>query len=130
MINHGDFVREVLGFQFPYVESEDHMQLINKNLLGIVKGTEATLANPNKLIEWEKKDDKSKVIIGLALLDLELHHVCKNNSTGKLKTFTMTFHLSTKYCRGFDMSDNISNFIWTNHLRRSGKISTSYLGHK
>nr|AAO73985.1 ORF84a [Pinus koraiensis] len=45
---------------------------------------------------------------------------CGNNSTGNLKTFTnMTFHLSTKYCRGFHASDNISYFsmiICDDHL--------------
>jgi hypothetical protein len=38
------------------------MQLMNKNLWGIVKGTKAAPADPNKLIEWQSKDDKAKAL--------------------------------------------------------------------
>jgi hypothetical protein len=51
------------------------MQLKNKNLWGIVKGTKAALTNLNNLIEWESRDDKEKSIIGLAISESELHHV-------------------------------------------------------
>jgi hypothetical protein len=51
------------------------MELMNKNLWGIVKGTKTTPANPNKVIAWQSGDDKAKAIIGLALSDLELHQV-------------------------------------------------------
>jgi hypothetical protein len=45
-------VREVLGFNFHTWKVKIQMQLMNKNLWGIVKGTEAELAYLNKLIEW------------------------------------------------------------------------------
>jgi hypothetical protein len=45
------------------------MKLMNKNLWIIFKGTEVAPTDPNKLIEWENKDDKEKFIIGLSLLD-------------------------------------------------------------
>jgi hypothetical protein len=48
---------------------------MNKNLWGIVKGIKATSANQNKMIEWERRDDKEKSIIGLSLSDSELHHI-------------------------------------------------------
>jgi hypothetical protein len=51
------------------------MQLMNKNLWGIVKGTEKSPIDPNKLLEWQSRDDKAKAIIGLALSNFELHHV-------------------------------------------------------
>jgi hypothetical protein len=44
-------------------------------LWGIVKGIEKSLTDPNKLSEWQNRDDKAKAIIGLALLDFELHHI-------------------------------------------------------
>lgn len=49
------------------------MQLMNKNLWEIVKGIGKSLTNPNKLLEWQSIDDKAKIIIGLALVDSELH---------------------------------------------------------
>jgi hypothetical protein len=60
------------------------MQLMNKNLWGIVKGIEATPANPNKLIEWESRDDKEKAIIGLAFSDSELHRVDLDKSSKEI----------------------------------------------
>ena len=51
------------------------MQLMNKNLWEIVNGKEQLPTDPNKLLEWQSKDNKAKDIIGLALSDSELHHV-------------------------------------------------------
>jgi hypothetical protein len=31
--------------------------------------------DPIKLVEWQSRDDKAKAIIGLALVDSELHHI-------------------------------------------------------
>jgi hypothetical protein len=60
------------------------MQLMNKNLWGIVKGTEAEPTNPNKLIKWQSKDDKEKAIIGLSLSNSELHHVDLDESSKEI----------------------------------------------
>jgi hypothetical protein len=43
------------------------MQLMNKNLWGIVKGTKAEPTETKQLIEWKNKDEKAKSIIGLTL---------------------------------------------------------------
>jgi len=48
---------------------------MNKNLHRILMGTEKSLMNPNKSLEWKNRDDKDKYIIFLALLDLELYHI-------------------------------------------------------
>jgi hypothetical protein len=72
------------GFNFHTWKVKIQMQLMNKNLWGIVKGTEATPADPNKLIEWESRDDKEKSIIGLALSDSELHHVDLDKSSKEI----------------------------------------------
>jgi hypothetical protein len=61
------------------------MQLMNKNLWGIVKGTEQSPTDPNKLLnEWQSRDDKAKAIIGLALLDSKLHHVDLEKSSKEI----------------------------------------------
>jgi hypothetical protein len=57
------------GFNFHTWKVKIQMQLMNKNLSGIVKGSKAEPAGPNKLIEWQRRDDKAKAIIGLSLSD-------------------------------------------------------------
>jgi len=49
------------------------MQLMIKNLWRIVKGIEITPTKHSKLIDWQTRDDKAKVIIGLAIYDSKLH---------------------------------------------------------
>jgi hypothetical protein len=60
------------------------MQLINKNLWGIIKGTEQSLKYPNKLLEWKSIDDKAKATISLDLLDSEIHHVDLEKSSKEM----------------------------------------------
>jgi hypothetical protein len=43
--------------------------------MGNSKGTEQSPIDPNKLLEWQNRDDKAKAIISLALSDSELHHI-------------------------------------------------------
>jgi hypothetical protein len=57
---------------------------MNKNLWGIVKGIEQSPTDPNKLLEWQSRDDKAKAIIGLALSDSELHHVDLEKSSKEI----------------------------------------------
>ena len=45
------------------------MQLMNKSLWGIVNGTEIVPKNAKKKIDWERRDEKAKSIIGLSLSD-------------------------------------------------------------
>jgi hypothetical protein len=51
------------------------MQLMNKNLWGIVKGTKVAPVDPNNLIEWKSRDDMEKSVNSLSLLDSELHQI-------------------------------------------------------
>jgi hypothetical protein len=60
------------------------MQLMNKNLWGIVKVIEAEPIYLNKLIEWWSRDDKEKMIIGLTLSYSELHHVDLDKSSKEI----------------------------------------------
>ena len=70
-------------FNFHTWKVKIHVQLMNKNLCGIVKGAEKSPTNQNKLLEWQSKDDKAKSIIALALSDLELHHIGRKNHPRK-----------------------------------------------
>jgi hypothetical protein len=49
------------------------MHLMNRGLWSIVKGTEQAPNDPKLLVEWKKKEEKAKAIIGLALSDMQLH---------------------------------------------------------
>ena len=49
------------------------MHLMNRGLWSIVKGTELAPTDPRLLVEWEKKEEKAKSIIGLALSYTQLH---------------------------------------------------------
>jgi len=57
---------------------------MNKTLWGIVKGTERTLRDPIKLLEWQSRDDKAKAIIGHALADSKLYHVDLEKSSKEI----------------------------------------------
>ena len=46
---------------------------MNRGVWSIVKGTKKTPSDPRLLVEWEKKEEKDKVVIGLALSDTQLH---------------------------------------------------------
>jgi hypothetical protein len=77
------------GFNFHTWKVKIQMQLMNKSLWGIVKGTEQAprdpiKLDPNKLLEWKSRDDKAKAIIGLALIDSELHHVDLEKSSKEI----------------------------------------------
>lgn len=49
------------------------LQMMHRNLWGIVKGIEPKPTDPKKLSDCEKKEDKSKSILGMSLLDSQLH---------------------------------------------------------
>ena len=48
------------------------MHLMNRGLWSIVKGIELVSIDPRLLVEWEKKEEKAKSIISLALSDTQL----------------------------------------------------------
>lgn len=51
------------------------MESMNKDLWGIIKGTETKATQPNKLIQWKNRDDEAKSIIRPAISYSKLHHV-------------------------------------------------------
>jgi hypothetical protein len=63
------------GINFHTWKVKIQMHLMNKGLWSIVKGNEKAPTDVKLLSEWEKKEDKAKAIIGLALSDTQLHLV-------------------------------------------------------
>jgi hypothetical protein len=61
------------GFNFHTWKVKIQMHLMNRGVWSIVKGTEKAPSDPRLLVEWEKKEEKAKAIIGLALSDTQLH---------------------------------------------------------
>ena len=61
------------GFNFHTWKVKIQMHLMNKGVWIIVKGTEKAPSDPRLLVEWERKEEKDKAIIGLALSDTQLH---------------------------------------------------------
>jgi len=57
------------------LQSENSNATNEQNLWGIVKGTEKSLTDPNKLLKWKNIDYKAKAIIGLSLSASKLHHI-------------------------------------------------------
>ena len=60
------------------------MHLMNRGLWNIVKGTEKAPTDPKLFVEWEKKDDKAKDIIGLSLSDRQLHLIDLEKSSNEI----------------------------------------------
>jgi hypothetical protein len=61
------------GFNFNTWKIKIRMHLMNRGVWRVVKGTEQAPSDPRPLVEWEKKEEKDKAIIGLALSDMQLH---------------------------------------------------------
>ena len=51
------------------------MQLMHKKKWGMVNGKEALPIQVCNVLEWQSRDDKTKMVTGLALSNSELHHV-------------------------------------------------------
>lgn len=49
------------------------MNLMHKNLWGLVKKIEPAPQDPKQLVEWQKKEERAKSIIGLSLSDSQLY---------------------------------------------------------
>jgi hypothetical protein len=77
-------ITKIFWFQFPHLESKNSDVVDEQKLVGIVKGTEQSPTDPNKLLEWQSKDDKAKAIIGLALSDSKLHHIDLEKSSKEI----------------------------------------------
>jgi hypothetical protein len=61
------------GHNFHTWKLKIQLQMMHKNLWGLVKGTQATPTDPKQLIEWEKMEDITKSINGLSLSNYQLH---------------------------------------------------------
>ena len=72
------------GHNFHTLKLKIQLQMMHKNLWGLVKGTKATPTDPKQLIEWEKKDDRAKSIVGLSLADSQLHLIDLKKSSTEL----------------------------------------------
>lgn len=72
------------GLNFHIWKVKIQMQLMNKNLWGIINGNEKSPTDPNKWLEWHNRDDKAKAIIGLALLGSKLHRVDLEKSSKEI----------------------------------------------
>jgi len=58
--------------------------MMHKNLWGIVKGTKKTPTDAKQLIEWEKREDRAKSILGLSLADSQLHLIDLEKSSEEM----------------------------------------------
>ena len=72
------------GYNFCTQKVKIQIQLTNQNLWGKVKGNEQSPTTPNKLLEWQSKDDKAKSIVGLGLSNFELRHVDLEQSSKEI----------------------------------------------
>ena len=70
------------GHNFHTSKVKIQLHLMSKNLWGIVKDTEIEPTQPPaKVVEWKNRDNHAKSIIGLALSNLELHHIDLDKSS-------------------------------------------------
>jgi hypothetical protein len=72
------------GFNFHTWKVKIQLQMMHKNLWGIVKGTEKAPTDPKQLIEWEKREDRAKSILGLSLADSQLHLIDLEKSSEEM----------------------------------------------
>lgn len=72
------------GFNFHTWKVKVQLQMMHKNLWGIVKGTEKAPTDPRQLIEWEKREDRAKSILGLSLADSQLHLIDLKKSSEEM----------------------------------------------
>jgi hypothetical protein len=72
------------GFNFHTWKLKIQLQMMHRNLWGIVKGTEKSPTDPRQLIEWENKYDRAKSILGLSLADSQLHLIDLEKSSAEL----------------------------------------------
>ena len=69
------------GHNFHTWKLKIQLHLMSKNLWGIVKGIESEPTQPRRVVELKNRDNHAKSIIGIALYDLELHHIDLDKSS-------------------------------------------------
>ena len=57
---------------------------MNKNLWGIMNGSEVAPKDAKELIEWKNRDDKVESIIGIALSYSQLHLIYLTKSSKEI----------------------------------------------
>ena len=72
------------GHNFHTWKVKIQLHLTSKNLWGIVKGIESEPTQPPIVVELKNRYNHAKSIIGLALSDLELHHIDLDKSYEKI----------------------------------------------
>jgi hypothetical protein len=102
------------------------LQMMHKNLWGIVKGTEKEPTDPRQLIEWEKREDRAKSILGLSLADSQLHLINLEKSSEEMweqlsqifgeKAVNAKFSLKLQLFK-FKMHDEVSLSSHINDLK-------------
>jgi hypothetical protein len=58
--------------------------MMHKYLWGFVNGTKAQPTDPTQLSVWKKKEEKTKSIIGLSLLESQVHLIDWDKSSAKI----------------------------------------------
>ena len=58
--------------------------LMSKNLWGIVDGSKTIPTDLTQLSAWEKREERDKSMIGLTLLDSQLHLIDLNKSSTEM----------------------------------------------
>jgi len=61
------------GHNFHAWKVKIQLHFMSRNLWGIVKGKEKSPTDDRQLLELEKKEERSKSILGLSLSDSQLH---------------------------------------------------------
>ena len=61
------------GLNFHTWKVKIQLEMMSRNLWSIVKGIEKTPTDARHLVEWEKKEERAKSILGLSLSNLQLH---------------------------------------------------------
>lgn len=78
------------GVNFHTWKVNIQMQLMNKNLWGIVSGKEKEPIDVSKLLEQKTRDDEAKAIIELAMSNPKLHQVDLKNPSMEIWGVTST----------------------------------------
>jgi hypothetical protein len=72
------------GHNFHAWKVKIQLHLMSRNLWGIVKGTEKAPTDVRQLLEWEKREERAKSILGLSLSDSQLHLIDLSKSSTQM----------------------------------------------
>jgi hypothetical protein len=72
------------GHNFHAWKVNIQLHLMSRNLWAIVKGTEKAPTDARQLLEWEKREERTNSILGLSLLDSQLHLIDLSKSSTQM----------------------------------------------